>query len=167
MTNSEFIRQLYLEEAGQLKKFIETLVFDKELAEDILQETFCTAIRRIDDLKRHPNPVGWLYTTAKYIVLAESRKRSKRDKDYCYEDMETQIEDPQAELVMNSTEEDMVQSVLSEKEYQIVDLVYNQGYKNWEAAEKLDIKESTLRVKLLRIRNKLSDAMKASAQKEP
>lgn len=160
MTNTEFIRRLYEEEATRLKYFIENTVFDRDLAEDILQETFCTAVRRAADVRVHPNPEGWLYTTAKYIILAESRKRNKRALACSYEEIETQIKDSRAELVLDSAEEGVVKAALSESEYELIDMVYNQGYSNREAAEELGLKESTLRVKLMRIRNKLNHSVR-------
>lgn len=159
MTNTEFIRQLYEEEATRLKYFIENTVFDKELAEDILQETFYIAMRRAADVKQHPKPAGWLYETAKYIILAECRKKNKRDLNYSYEEMELELEDLQAEWGLDSAEDDAIKKVLSESEYNIIDMIYNQGYSNREAARELGVKESTLRVKLMRIRNKLNHAI--------
>ena len=155
MKNTDFVRQLYEEEAERLFFFIKKMVEDGEFAEDILQETFCIAMRRADELQEHPRPVAWLYMTAKYVILSECRKKQKRDLNYCYEDMEDLIRDPYAETAMLSMEEGAVKTLVSESEYVILDLVYNQGYRNWEVARKLGIKESTLRVKLLRIRNKL------------
>lgn len=160
MINTDFIRQLYEDEADHLFFFIKKMVEDFEFAQDILQETFCIAMRRADELKEHPRPVAWLYMTAKYVILSECRKKQKRDLNYCYEDMEDLIRDPYAETAMLSMEEDVVRSMVSDSEYAILDLVYNQGYRNWEVAKKLGIKESTLRVKLLRIRNKLYRILK-------
>lgn len=117
-------------------------------------------MRRADELKEHPRPAAWLYMTAKYVILSECRKKQKRDLNYCYEDMEDLIRDPYAETAMMSMEEDTLKTMLSDSEYAILDLVYNQGYRNWEVARKLGIKESTLRVKLLRIRNKLYRLLK-------
>ena len=160
MINTDFVRQLSEKEADHLFFFIRKMVEDGELAEDILQETFCIAMRRADELRKHPRPVAWLYMTAKYVILSECRKKQKRDLNYCYEDMEDLIRDPYAETAMLSMEEDAVKALVSESEYAILDLVYNQGYRTWEVAKKLGIKESTLRVKLMRIRNKLYRLLK-------
>ena len=160
MINTDFVRQLYEDEADQLFSFIRKTVGNNEFAEDILQETFCIAIRRADELKQHPKPAAWLYKTAKYTILSECRKKQKRELNYCYENIEDFIRDPLAESAILSIEEDAVKRLVSESEYVILDLVYNQGYMNREVANILGIKESTLRVKLLRIRNKLSDLIK-------
>lgn len=155
MINSDFIRQLYEDEAERLYYFINKLIEDWELAQDIVQEVFCVATRRAEELENHPQPVAWLYQTAKYIILSECRKKKKRDMNSCYEDMEEYLKDESAELELISAEEDMIRTVLSDSEYRIVELVHIYGYKTKEAADELDMKEGTLRVRLLRIRNKL------------
>ena len=155
MIKSDFIRQLYEDEAVHLYYFIKNLIGDGELAQDIVQETFCVATRKAEELMNHPQPVAWIYQTAKYIILSECRKKQKRDMNGCYEDMEEVIRDDSAELALISAEENLVRTMLSDSEYRIVELVHIQGYKTKEAANELEINENTLRVKLLRIRNKL------------
>lgn len=155
MTIVEFIRALYEKEADGLYSFVTKFGVSREMAEDIVQETFCAAIKRAEDLRNHPNPVGWLYITVRYIMMAERRKRKKNKISCSLSGLERQLYDTEAELLLISVEEDRIRSVLSKKEYEILDLIYNQGYKGKEAAKKLGVNESTLRVQVLRIRRKL------------
>lgn len=155
MTRMEFIREPYEEEADGLYSFVKKFGISKEMAEDIVQETFCVAIKRAEELRAHPNPVGWLYVTVRYIIMAESRK-VKKNEVYCsLNEVENQLHDMKAEIMLTSVEENKIRSVLSEEEYGILDLIYNQGYKGREVAERLGINESTLRVQIHRIRRKL------------
>lgn len=155
MMKIEFIRQLYENEADALYSFVKKFVTSKESAEDIVQETFCIAIRKADEVIAHPNPAGWLYLVAKYLILSESRKQKKNQNHCSYHVLEDRIRDEKAELMLASLAEDVLRSVLTEEEYKIMDLVYNQGYKGKEAARLLGLNESTLRVRLFRIRHKL------------
>ena len=155
MMKIEFIRQLYENEADALYSFVKKFVTSKESAEDIVQETFCIAIRKADEVIAHPNPVGWLYLVAKYLILSESRKQKKNQNHCSYHVLEDRIRDEKAELMLASLAEDVLRSVLTEEEYKIMDLAYNQGYKGKEAARLLGLNESTLRVRLFRIRHKL------------
>lgn len=164
MINSDFIRQLYEKEAEHLYYFARKMVEDAELAHDIVQETFCVAVRKKEEVLNHPEPEAWLYCTAKYVILSECRKKQKRGVLNCYEDMEEILTDEQAEWEFSKVEEDReVLSVLTESECEIVELVYGQGYKTKEAAHRLSMNENTLRVKLLRIRNKLERTIKNEA----
>ena len=161
MTNSDFIRQLYEKEAEHLYYFARKMVEDVELAHDIVQETFCVAMRKQEEVVNHPEPLAWLYCTAKYVILSECRKKQKRDLLGCYEDMEEILTDAHAELEFSKVEEDdEVLTLLTESECKIIELVYVQGYKTKEAASRLSMNENTLRVKLLRIRNKLKPKIK-------
>lgn len=65
--------------------------------EDVVQEVFCAALKKVGMVKSSPNPVGWLYQALKYEILTEIRRsvrgRELKDKlsfQYCgmsYEDM--------------------------------------------------------------------------------
>ena len=123
MINTDFVRQLSEKEADHLFFFIRKMVEDGELAEDILQETFCIAMRRADELRKHPRPVAWLYMTAKYVILSECRKKQKRDLNYCYEDMEDLIRDPYAETAMLSMEEDAVKALLETADADLCEII--------------------------------------------
>lgn len=155
MTRMEFIRVLYEEEADGLYSFIKKFGIRREMAEDIVQETFCVAIKRVEELREHPNPVGWLYVTARYVMLKESKKLKKNEIQCSLNALENQLYDTKAETMLTSMEEDRICSVLTKEEYKILDLIYNKGYRGKEVAERLEINRSTLRVQIFRIRRKL------------
>lgn len=161
MKSREYISELYRNEAPALYQFVRKYVATKEMAEDIVQETFCTALAKAKEVKGHPEPVGWLYKTAKYNILYEKRKQRKYT--ISFEELESFIIDENSQLGYESVENDFVKSSLTEEEYGIIDRYYNQGYKSSEVAEQMGVNESTLRVKLMRIRKKLIKfAIKAS-----
>lgn len=146
---------LYEKEADGLYSFVKKFGISKEMAEDIVQETFCAAIKRAEDLRNHPNPVGWLYVTVRYIMVSENRKSKKSEAFYSLSELENQLYDTEAESFLASVEDDRIRSALSKEEYKILELIYKQGYKGKEAAKKLGMNENTLRVQTLRIRRKL------------
>lgn len=153
----DFIEQLYEDEADNLYYFVMKCVYDKETAKDIVQEAFYIALRRRDELENHPNLTGWLYQAAKYIILSESRKNRKWDFNCNYEDLKEKIRDEKAEKDMKDVEEDSFRTVLKEKDYMLLDLMYIQGYTSKDIAGMLGMNESTLRVRLMRIKKKLKD----------
>lgn len=153
----DFIEKLYEEEVDNLFYFILKNVHDRELAEDIVQETFCIAIRRAEEIQSHPKPVGWLFMTAKYIILSENRKKKKRGTSCSFDDLEDRLSDEKSEQMLKTIEEDSVRTALKENEYMLLDLMYNQGYTSKDIAGLLGMNASTLRVKMLRIKRKLRD----------
>ena len=50
---------------------------DREFVEDVVQETFYEAYRKIDILMVHPNQMGWLYETAKNKRMKLGKKRGE------------------------------------------------------------------------------------------
>lgn len=71
---SEFLESLYREQASRLHRYAIGLLnaggFDAslipDLAEELVQDTFHTAAKRISDLTSHPKPAGWLFKTLQY-----------------------------------------------------------------------------------------------------
>lgn len=69
-----FIEDLYYTNYSDLLKFAEVLLRNKEMAQDVVQDTFHEALRKVDILYKHPNPSAWLVKTVKYKA-----QRVKRD----------------------------------------------------------------------------------------
>ena len=57
--------EMYRRTQAEIYKFIRYRVTDKELAKDVLQETYYVAYKKWDILCEHSNPMGWLINTAK------------------------------------------------------------------------------------------------------
>lgn len=57
--------EMYRRTQAEIYKFIRYRVADKELAKDVLQETYYVAYKKWDILCEHSNPMGWLINTAK------------------------------------------------------------------------------------------------------
>lgn len=69
-----FIENLYCTHYIDLLNFAEILLRNKEIAQDVVQDTFHDALRKADELFTHPNPSAWLVKTVKYKA-----QRAKRD----------------------------------------------------------------------------------------
>lgn len=66
-----FLERLYTENYAMVYKivmrFLRRYALTTNDAMDIVQDVFVLAAKRIDILKAHPNPVGWLVKTAQYM----------------------------------------------------------------------------------------------------
>lgn len=161
----EFIQDLYLKEVDGLYRFVLQYSENAESAMDIVHDVFIIALDKAEYLKKHGCPEGWLYVTAKKLLLREYKRRKRRLQNVDFEELVAQIRDTKADEMMESVEENPLYALLTRQEYEIVDLIYNQGYKGKDAARLLHINESTLRVKLLRIRKKIVDSREYEAQR--
>ena len=55
-----WVQKLYRYNAPKLYKVVLRRLEDAEAAQDIVQEAFLALIEKIELVKCHPNPVGWL-----------------------------------------------------------------------------------------------------------
>lgn len=79
-TDSEWIAQLYNSEYQGLIDYAKYIVFDKNFAEDSVQEVFAIAAEKISDLRSSEKPVGWLYRTLQNVVYNKNREIIKPNK---------------------------------------------------------------------------------------
>jgi RNA polymerase sigma-70 factor (ECF subfamily) len=76
------IEQIYTENLELVYKYILSLCRDKELAEDITQETFFKAIKNINNFKGESKLSVWLCGIAKNLYYDFLRKKHKHSKVY-------------------------------------------------------------------------------------
>lgn len=71
--------EMYRRTQAEIYKFIRYRVADKELAKDVLQETYYVAYKKWDILCEHSNPMGWLINTAKNKIRELNKSLKKID----------------------------------------------------------------------------------------
>ena len=82
--NREFFEELYRSEYDNIKRYVRRMVTDDNGIEDIVQETFVEAYRKIAYLRTHPNIPGWLRVTAKNKIMKWEEKQKKYSLDFDY-----------------------------------------------------------------------------------
>ena len=73
-----FISQLYKEQYEKLFHAAFYVIGEAELAKDIVQDTFVTAISHLPDLLAHPKPEAWLMLTLRNLVRNEQRRSAHK-----------------------------------------------------------------------------------------
>lgn len=71
------IKKMYNENFSIVYKFLNSLTHNKEISEDLTQETFCKAIVNIDNFKGSCKLSVWLCEIAKNLWLNELKKQKK------------------------------------------------------------------------------------------
>lgn len=74
---AELIKEIYLSEYKTMFYYAYNIFDDKTLAESAVQETFLVALQKPEQFTKCEKPVGWLYTTLKYVI-----KHMRREKHY-------------------------------------------------------------------------------------
>ena len=75
-----FFQRLCEQHYADLGNFLLALTKDREMAEDLLQETFIIAWQKRAQLPAHPNPAGFLFQTARNCLKSAQRKRAKEQR---------------------------------------------------------------------------------------
>ena len=182
MNNADnFFQSLCEQYYADLGNFLLALTKDRELAQDLLQETFIVAWNKRELLLTHPNPAGFLFQTAR-LCLKHARQKQKKQQDrVLYLDREQLAQQKQEQHGNDPWEELCLQQdaaidetkwitaalqQLSDEEY----LLYRQHYLEKKTfvqlAQEHQQSAVCLRMRALRIRKKVQKAVRQLALEE-
>lgn len=113
----EAFGQLYAEYAGMVSKFVAGKVPDLGLAEDLTNETFLRALRRIDSVSDQGRDVGvWFTTIARNLVLDHLKSSRHR-----LERTAAEIPEPAGTSVVTNPEDAVIQKDAAARLWRQVD----------------------------------------------
>ncbi len=93
------LEQLYRDEGPSLLAYLRRRLADVHAAEDLLQETFFQAARRVERVSQAVSPRAWLFTIARNVASTRLR-RSRPVQDLPVELASSEaVEDPRLERV--------------------------------------------------------------------
>ena len=143
---------------NDLYRYAFWLCHEKQVAEDLVQETFLRAWKSLDSLKDEKAAKSWLIT----ILRRENARRFERKRFDMGEYEESSITD----TVSTSTEQEIENHWLREKIAQMPEeyreplvLQVIGGFSGEEIASLLDLNKNTVMTRLFRARNQLKEAI--------
>ena len=148
-------REFYEKHFEVVYKYIYRKIENRQIAEDIAQETFYLAFVRWREVELHPSMQGWLFQTA-YYKLLEYQRRIRRQSETPVEELEFSEEEQDfclRELEMTAL------SAVKPDEWELVKGHYYLGYSVQDLANREGVTENNLRVRMSRILKKLRKAM--------
>lgn len=103
LSNSEDLsRVLFDEHAGALLAYVQRLMRgDRQLAEDIVQETLLRAWKNADRVPEHSRR-PWLFVTARHLVIDAYRARKSRPAEVTAELMQMALDDEGLDAALDS-----------------------------------------------------------------
>ncbi len=145
--NEDFFSYVYETFGNQIFNFLICRFHDRDIAEDAFQETFMTAFKKLDILKSHPNPGGWLIKTAKnkgnYLLEKKVRASGLR--------LDESVIDPDWDKF---SEEDWLlkldSPIFVEDKYRPLRLKYAYGYTTHEIASLYHISMDACKMRITR-----------------
>lgn len=148
-----FIESLYREHFDILTRYVFSMVESRVLTEDIVQDTFCEAVKAAGKLYAHPNQGGWLMKTAKNKIK-EARRKAGPEGFLCVDDFLPELmnmEERYSLVELNI----IMENIFSEHEWRLFRMYYIMGYTAKELAEIENITENNLKVRMHRLRKRL------------
>ena len=153
----KLIDDLYRENYAKMLNMVRKDSLCAAMAEDIVQDAFAEAVRKSHILVEHENPGGWLMETAKRKTMGIHQRLQRRA---IMETEEVLLEIKGLEADYGLVELHMVMDeVLNDHELMLLHMYYYGGYSARELAEMEGITEGNFKVRMLRIRNKVKQAL--------
>ncbi|WP_052807057.1 RNA polymerase sigma factor [Mesobacillus subterraneus] len=160
--------ELYRLHSKRLTQIAYKITKDRQLAEDVVQETFIKAFKKVDTIVDEQKIASWLSAiavrTAIDCLRAEKRKRwlpsdqsimEKIYNDDCYE----QSIEKEVEMLLFKEQLQHLLYLLSKESQQVLVLKLQYGLKENEIASRLNLKSGTVKTRLHRARKQLKKVM--------
>lgn len=166
--NGQILRQLYETYGRELLLYLYTLCGNRELAQDLMQETFVKALLSLSE--EHTNMRAWLYMVARNLYYSDRRRATR----------EVLWEEPLLEG--SAQDQDLLDELIQKEEYQmlycalsrlspekreILQMQYFGGIPLKQIAVILNKKAETVRVLSHRARQEVKRYMKEAGYEIP
>lgn len=158
MDSVEYLYETY---RSDVYRYLLGMTRDPDLAEDLLSETFCTAIIALDGLRSDSSVKSWLLTIARNKWLDHLRKRRPiSDIDLTELYIADSAPGPE-QRAMQKEAAQRVKELLKKEDPRTRTVVQMRidGYSFYEIAQKLGIREGSARVIDFRARKKLREQL--------
>src|SRR5690606_2313792 len=138
-----------VENSPILTRLANNFTTDQNEKEELVQETFIRSLKSIEKFINHPKIVSWLYVIMKNIYLNKYRRlnlyrTAEKELTYTGENRNSR-NSAESRFVMGDIEKSM--NSLSDENYEIISM-YLEGFKYYEIAENLGIKEGTIKTRI-------------------
>lgn len=152
----------YREYAVMVYKFLLSLCYEEELAEELTQETFYQAVRSVDRYDGSCKVSTWLCQIAKHLWYREIERRKRKGTSELTADMESLEKPVEEQLTMKEEKMELFRKVhvLDEISKEIVLLRVTGAFSFREIAELFGKNENWARVTYYRAKQKILEGGK-------
>jgi RNA polymerase sigma-70 factor (ECF subfamily) len=152
-------RQLYDLSYGRVARYVQKMVSDNSLVDDILVQTYTVAWQRSDAFKGNGRITTWLIGIARNIMFREFKKVKKYvpfEEEYSAADTKSQF---QVEVKSTNAAVKAALQALSVKHREILELVFYQEFSYMEVAELIGIPVNTVKTRVFHAKQALRDVL--------
>ena len=164
MTNEDFILLLSQRYYKRIYQYAKHICIDKDLTEDIVQETFLAAYQNADRLQKHDEVLAWLYQTARYKMLKMVQNQLQHEDIGAIAETRNDGINFESDCITILDLNPEVRKYLNTEELDLFIRHYEQGYGYVELAEEYHISQSSIKMRMQRIRKRLQKKLKGSVK---
>lgn len=157
--DSMAFRQLYDLSYGRVARYMQKMVGNDSLVDDILVQTYTVAWQKSASFKGNGRITTWLIGIARNIMFREFRKIKKYepfDEEYGAADTQSQF---QVEIKSTNAALKAALQTLKVKHREILELVFYQEFSYVEVAELIGIPENTVKTRVFHAKQALKDVL--------
>jgi RNA polymerase sigma-70 factor, ECF subfamily len=144
-TDEQRLNELYQNHAAAVQRFVAGHVIDVQHRDDIVQETFVRAWKRIREIDTvSGNPQSFLFTIAHNLIIDQWRSQARREETL----VSTDVTVPARDHVNRSLEQILIGESLrqlSPEHRQVIVALYFDDLTVAQAADRLDISPGTVK----------------------
>lgn len=158
--DNRILSELYNAYAREIYLYLYSLCKDAQLAEDLMQESFCKAILALSS--EHTNMRAWLYTVARNLCLNELKKRNRESYDNNLHSLSDSVSDAAEHLISEERSKAVFKALsrLELRRREILQLQYFSGFTLKSAAKFLGLSYDNARVLSHRAKQELKKHLK-------
>ena len=148
-----FFDELYLKMYSDLYKLAYAAFRSPDIAQDIVQETFLVAYKKLEDLSASPSPRGWLVNTLKNVVGNTYKQQAKLT------DMFVPLETAEQSRELQIPVRLQYRGLIDEGSLQLLVWIYCEKWSYQEAADELGLSLAACKKRIQRAKAQLKAAL--------
>lgn len=154
------IAKLYQEMYGPMVAYAFSVLGDRALAEEMVQDTFCIFCTKGSAALQHENPHGWLMRTLQNVIRNMQRHRAVMNRLVM---RSLQVEDLKEALIYDEEDVNILyENLAAHKDFQLLKRIALDGCTMLEAAEESGISVEACKKRVQRIRAHLKKKLSAT-----
>ena len=157
--DSTAFRQLYDLSYGRVARYLQKVVSDTSLIDDILVQTYTVAWQKSDTFKGDGRITTWLIGIARNIMFREFKRTKKYvpfEEEHGAAETQSQF---QVEVKSTNAALKAALQTLKVKHREILELVFYQEFSYVEVAELIGIPENTVKTRVFHAKQALKDVL--------
>ena len=151
-----YYERLYRETKKPLEQYLAGMLHNYSAVEDVLQEVYLEAYRKLDVLVHHPEPRGFLFRVARNKAMHWMRDKNRiQQAEFLCEDTLLATREYEVDAYAESDIRITVKELLTDEEYRLFEAHYVRGYTAKEIAATKQKSHASVRMNCSRLTRKL------------